>query len=107
MGIKLRNIEEKNMQKTAKKIAKKLRTKTGQKCKENGEKLKKVKLRFMKAKKNLAKKLENAIALNDVPMQILGPSPKGRYEYGTILCLFSSEKRSGSNVSGSGNNSGS
>lgn len=37
-----------------------------------------------------------------LPMQFLGPIPNGTYEPGTILRLFSSLKRSGSNRSGSG-----
>lgn len=42
-----------------------------------------------------------------MPMQFLGPSPKGRYEYAGMFPLFSSLKRSGSNFSGSGKYSGS
>lgn len=37
-----------------------------------------------------------------LPMQFLGPIPNGTYEPGTILRLFSSLKRSGSNCSGAG-----
>lgn len=40
-------------------------------------------------------------------MQILGPSPNGKYVNGTTLDLFSLENRSGSNLSGSGKYSGS
>jgi hypothetical protein len=42
-----------------------------------------------------------------VPIQLLGPSPNGKYVYGCILFLFSSENRSGSYFSGSGKYSGS
>jgi len=42
-----------------------------------------------------------------LPTHIRGPSPNGIYEYFGRLCLFSSVKRSGSKISGSGKYCGS
>lgn len=43
----------------------------------------------------------------NLPIQILGPSPKVKKVYEGLEALFSSLKRSGSNFSGSGKYSGS